>query len=64
MEPCTIASVAGDLISDGSLPDAMVTSLRRVALGIAVGALAGTALRYNAGLPPYDTKPRTYGKGN
>ncbi|NGN70210.1 ABC transporter permease subunit [Streptomyces sp. A7024] len=48
--PGTIASVAGDLIADGSLPDAMLTSLQRVAVGILAGALAGTALALVSGL--------------
>ncbi|MEW2395235.1 ABC transporter permease [Streptomyces sp. NPDC046862] len=48
--PGRIAQVAGDLISDGSLPAAMGTSLRRVALGVLFGVVVGTALALVSGL--------------
>lgn len=40
--PGRIAQVSGDLIADGSLPSAMGTSLRRVALGLVFGTAVGT----------------------
>ncbi|MEU8967949.1 ABC transporter permease [Streptomyces monashensis] len=45
-----IAHVGWDLISDGSLPSAMGTSLRRVALGLLFGTLTGTGLALVSGL--------------
>ncbi|MEU1279264.1 ABC transporter permease [Streptomyces sp. NPDC005805] len=48
--PGRIAQVAGDLVADGSLPAAMGTSLRRVALGLLVGTVAGTGLALLSGL--------------
>ncbi len=48
--PGTIAHVAGDLIRDGSLPSAMGVSLRRVAVGLLFGIVAGTALALVSGL--------------
>ncbi|MEK0100252.1 ABC transporter permease [Streptomyces sp. A475] len=48
--PGTIARVAGDLVSDGSLPDAMGVSLQRVALGLLFGVVVGTGLALVSGL--------------
>lgn len=48
--PGTIARTAGTLISDGALPSAMLVSLRRVALGLVFGAVAGTGLGLASGL--------------
>ncbi|MFE2990791.1 ABC transporter permease [Streptomyces sp. NPDC059262] len=48
--PGTIARVAGDLVSDGSLPNAMGVSLRRVAVGLLFGVVVGTGLALVSGL--------------
>ncbi|MEU1332655.1 ABC transporter permease [Streptomyces sp. NPDC005865] len=48
--PGTVARVAGDLIREGSLPNAMGVSLQRVALGLLFGTAVGTALALVAGL--------------
>ncbi|CAL9321432.1 ABC transporter permease [Streptomyces sp. SudanB182_2057] len=48
--PGRIAHVGWDLVSDGSLPSAMATSLRRVALGLLFGTVTGTGLALLAGL--------------
>ncbi|MCT9078879.1 ABC transporter permease [Streptomyces fulvoviolaceus] len=48
--PGRIAQVAGDLIADGSLADAMTTSLQRVAFGLLFGTLIGTGLALVSGL--------------
>ncbi|MFD9438018.1 ABC transporter permease [Streptomyces sp. NPDC060006] len=48
--PGTIARVAGDLISDGSLPNAMGVSLQRVAVGLLFGTVVGTGLALISGL--------------
>ncbi|MFF2477532.1 ABC transporter permease [Streptomyces sp. NPDC058066] len=48
--PGTIARVAGDLASDGSLPNAMGVSLRRVAIGLLFGVVVGTGLALVSGL--------------
>jgi sulfonate transport system permease protein len=48
--PSRIAQVAGDLIKDGSLPSAMGTSLRRVAVGLLLGTVIGTGLALVSGL--------------
>lgn len=48
--PLQIASTAGDLFSDGTLTDAILTSLRRVALGFLIGALIGISIAVVAGL--------------
>ncbi|MET7359952.1 ABC transporter permease [Streptomyces sp. NPDC005562] len=48
--PGTVARVAGDLIREGSLPNAMGVSLQRVALGLLFGTVVGTALALVAGL--------------
>jgi sulfonate transport system permease protein len=48
--PGRIAHVGWDLVSDGSLPSAMATSLRRVALGLVFGTVTGTGLALFAGL--------------
>jgi sulfonate transport system permease protein len=48
--PLQIASTAKDLFSDGTLVDATLTSLRRVALGFLIGALIGTSIAVVAGL--------------
>ncbi|MFF1381240.1 ABC transporter permease subunit [Streptomyces sp. NPDC058308] len=48
--PGTIAQVAGDLIGDGSLQNAMGVSLQRVALGLLFGTVVGTALALVSGL--------------
>ncbi|MFH8346423.1 ABC transporter permease [Streptomyces sp. NPDC018045] len=48
--PGTIAQTAGTLVSDGTLPSAMFVSLQRVAVGLAVGVVAGVALALTSGL--------------
>ncbi|MFF2330974.1 MULTISPECIES: ABC transporter permease [unclassified Streptomyces] len=48
--PGTIARAAADLIADGTLPSAMGISLRRVAVGLVVGGVVGTALALVSGL--------------
>ncbi|MEU6819294.1 ABC transporter permease [Streptomyces atriruber] len=48
--PGTVARVGGDLISDGSLQNAMGVSLQRVALGLLFGTVVGTALALVSGL--------------
>ncbi|MEV1083944.1 ABC transporter permease [Streptomyces sp. NPDC050211] len=48
--PGRIAQVGSDLIADGSLPSAMGTSLRRVALGLLLGTVVGTGLALVSGL--------------
>lgn len=48
--PGRIAQVAGELITDGSLPSAMATSLRRVAAGLLLGTVVGTGLALVSGL--------------
>ncbi|MET7515365.1 ABC transporter permease [Streptomyces sp. NPDC005480] len=48
--PGTIARVAGDLVSDGSLPNAMGVSLQRVAFGLLFGVVVGTGLALVSGL--------------
>ncbi|MFC9496185.1 ABC transporter permease [Streptomyces sp. NPDC056982] len=48
--PGTIARVAGDLFSDGSLPNAMGVSLQRVAIGLLFGVVVGTGLALVSGL--------------
>ncbi|MEU2789838.1 ABC transporter permease [Streptomyces sp. NPDC007100] len=48
--PGTIARTAGTLVSDGTLPSAMSVSLQRVAVGLAVGAVAGVGLALLSGL--------------
>lgn len=48
--PGRIAQVGWDLVGDGSLPSAMATSLRRVALGLFLGTVTGTGLALLSGL--------------
>lgn len=48
--PLQIASTARELFADGTLVDATLTSLRRVALGFLIGALIGTSVAVVAGL--------------
>ncbi|MFI6932496.1 ABC transporter permease [Streptomyces sp. NPDC050287] len=48
--PGRIAQVGRDLIADGSLPSAMGTSLQRVAVGLLLGTVIGTALALVSGL--------------
>ncbi|MFI6765204.1 ABC transporter permease [Streptomyces sp. NPDC050355] len=48
--PGTIAATAGDLISDGTLPSAMLVSLQRVAVGLLLGGVAGVVLALLSGL--------------
>ncbi|MGG7570211.1 ABC transporter permease [Streptomyces sirii] len=48
--PGTIAATAGDLISDGTLPSAMLVSLQRVAFGLLSGGVAGVVLALLSGL--------------
>jgi sulfonate transport system permease protein len=48
--PGTIARVGGNLIADGSLPNAMGVSLQRVAVGLLLGTLVGTGLALLSGL--------------
>lgn len=48
--PGTIARAGADLVADGTLPSAMGVSLRRVAVGLLLGGLIGTALALISGL--------------
>ncbi|MEN1883655.1 ABC transporter permease [Streptomyces mirabilis] len=48
--PGTIARVGGNLVADGSLPNAMGVSLQRVAVGLLLGTLVGTGLALLSGL--------------
>ncbi|MFE3881383.1 ABC transporter permease [Streptomyces lydicus] len=48
--PGTIAATAGDLVSDGTLPSAMLVSLQRVAVGLLLGGVTGVALALVSGL--------------
>ncbi|MFF4730626.1 ABC transporter permease [Streptomyces mirabilis] len=48
--PGTIARVGGNLVADGSLPNAMGVSLQRVAVGLLLGTLVGTGLALVSGL--------------
>ncbi|MEV2250597.1 ABC transporter permease [Streptomyces sp. NPDC050147] len=48
--PGTIAGVARDLLSDGSLTSAMGVSLQRVAAGLLLGVVVGTSLALVSGL--------------
>ncbi|MEU8912104.1 ABC transporter permease [Streptomyces nigrescens] len=48
--PGTIAATAGDLLSDGTLPSAMLVSLQRVALGLVLGGVTGVVLALASGL--------------
>ena len=48
--PGRIAQVGSDLIADGSLGNAMTTSLQRVALGLLLGTVIGTGLALVSGL--------------
>jgi sulfonate transport system permease protein len=50
--PSTVASTAWELTKSGELPDALVVSLRRVAIGLLLGVSAGTALAVVSGLFP------------
>ncbi len=43
--PGTIARVGGNLVADGSLPNAMGVSLQRVAVGLLLGLSVGTWAR-------------------
>ena len=48
--PERIAQVGSDMVADGSLANAMGTSLQRVALGLLFGAVIGTGLALVSGL--------------
>ncbi|MFF5388329.1 ABC transporter permease [Streptomyces sp. NPDC013012] len=48
--PGTIARAGGELIVDGTLPNAMGVSLRRVAVGLLLGGAVGIALALVSGL--------------
>ncbi|MFI5811235.1 ABC transporter permease [Streptomyces sp. NPDC051643] len=48
--PGTIARVGADLVTDGSLPNAMGVSLQRVAVGLLLGTVIGTGLALVSGL--------------
>ncbi|MER5986297.1 ABC transporter permease [Streptomyces sp. NPDC001787] len=48
--PGTIARAGSGLIADGTLPSAMAVSLQRVAAGLLLGGVAGTALALVSGL--------------
>ncbi|GFE20641.1 ABC transporter permease [Streptomyces platensis subsp. clarensis] len=48
--PGTIAATAGDLLSDGTLPSAMLVSLQRVAVGLVLGGVTGVVLALASGL--------------
>lgn len=48
--PGTVARAGADLIADGTLPAAMGVSLQRVAVGLVLGGVVGTALALVSGL--------------
>jgi sulfonate transport system permease protein len=48
--PADVARAAGDLVRDGQLPDALLVSLRRVALGMVFGVAVAVPLGLVAGL--------------
>jgi sulfonate transport system permease protein len=48
--PSRVADTAWGLIRDGSLPDALAVSLRRVAIGVLLGVVVGSAVALIAGL--------------
>ncbi|MBT2439150.1 ABC transporter permease subunit [Streptomyces sp. ISL-36] len=48
--PGTIVRVGGELIADGTLPNAMVVSLQRVAVGLLLGGAVGVSLALVSGL--------------
>ncbi|WP_234426828.1 ABC transporter permease [Streptomyces niger] len=48
--PGTIARTAGSLVSDGTLPSAMLVSVQRVLVGLVLGGIAGVALALASGL--------------
>ncbi|KOG90287.1 ABC transporter permease [Streptomyces varsoviensis] len=48
--PGAMAATARDLLADGTLPSAMLVSVRRVAVGLLVGVVAGTGLALVSGL--------------
>jgi sulfonate transport system permease protein len=48
--PATVADTAWSMIGDGTLVDALGVSLRRVAIGLAIGVPAGAALALASGL--------------
>ncbi|MER0484232.1 ABC transporter permease [Streptomyces sp. Edi2] len=48
--PGAIAATADDLVSDGTLPSAMLVSLQRVAVGLLLGGVIGVALALASGL--------------
>ncbi|MGX7760587.1 ABC transporter permease [Streptomyces angustmyceticus] len=48
--PGAIAATAGDLVSDGTLPSAMLVSLQRVVVGLLLGGVIGVALALVSGL--------------
>ena len=48
--PVTIGRTAGQLIQSGELGDAMLISLRRVAIGFAIGLIVGAVIGVAAGL--------------
>ncbi|MFJ9848481.1 ABC transporter permease [Streptomyces sp. NPDC101150] len=48
--PGAIAATAGDLVSDGTLPSAMLVSVQRVAVGLLLGGAAGIVLALVSGL--------------
>ncbi len=50
--PASVAETGWTLISDGTLGEALAVSLRRVALGLAIGVPVGTALALLSGLFP------------
>jgi sulfonate transport system permease protein len=50
--PSTVASTAWDLTRSGDLPEALLVSLRRVALGLLLGVSVGTVLALLSGLFP------------
>ena len=56
--PTTVASTGWDLTRSGELPDALLVSLRRVAIGLLLGVSAGTALAIVSGLFPVGRAPR------
>ncbi len=50
--PTSVASTAWSLIQDGTLPHALITSLRRVAVGLAIGVPVGGLLAVISGISP------------
>jgi sulfonate transport system permease protein len=48
--PATVVRTAWDLVADGTLPQNLVISLRRIVLGLAIGVVVGLVLAVASGL--------------